>query len=131
MAVCACHSSKNEKHKNRSCQGLPGQKKQEVISKIAKEKRVGGMAQVTQHLPSSAKTQNSRPSTANPSPSQKPRNYCINTHRFITVSNMQYKQFIKRENTTECLLPEKLKGFQAFMSIKHAILPTGGNNFTV
>jgi hypothetical protein len=55
MAVCACHSSNNEKHKNRSCQGLPGQKKQEDISKIAKEKHAGGMTQVTEHLPSKCK----------------------------------------------------------------------------
>jgi hypothetical protein len=39
----------------RSCQGLPGQKKQEDISKIAKEKHAGGMTQVTEHLPSKCK----------------------------------------------------------------------------
>jgi hypothetical protein len=66
----------------------------------------------------SAKMQNSRPSTANLSPSQKTKSYCTNTHRVITVSNMLYKQFIKRVNSTECLLPEKVKGFKGFRGIK-------------
>jgi hypothetical protein len=45
----------------RSCQGLPGQKKQDDISKIAKEKRAEGVAEVTEHLPSKCKNPEFKP----------------------------------------------------------------------
>jgi hypothetical protein len=55
----------------RSCQGLPGQIKQEDISKITKEKRAGGMAQVTEHLPSKCKNAEFKTQYCQPLPQPK------------------------------------------------------------
>jgi hypothetical protein len=80
-------------------------KKQEDISKN-REKSARGMAQVTEHLPSKCKKLNSSPSTANPSPTKTKstvqRHIEISLFLICTV-----KQFIKRVNITECVLPEK------------------------
>jgi bisphosphoglycerate-dependent phosphoglycerate mutase len=103
--------SEEEKHINkRSCQGLSGQRKQEDISKVAKEKCARGMAQVTEHLPSKCKNPEFKPQYCQPLPQPKNKNYCSKTHRVITVSNMHCKAIH--------ILPEKVKGFKAFRSIK-------------
>jgi hypothetical protein len=48
-----------------------GKKKQEDISKIAKEKRAGGMVQVTEHLPSKYKNPEFKPQYCQPLPQPK------------------------------------------------------------
>jgi hypothetical protein len=39
----------------RSCPGLPEHKKQDHISKLTREQSAGGMAQLTEHVPSKCK----------------------------------------------------------------------------
>jgi hypothetical protein len=49
-----------------SCPGLPEQNNQDHISKITREKSAGGMAQVTDHLPSKCKNPEFKPQYGEP-----------------------------------------------------------------
>jgi hypothetical protein len=74
----------------RSCRGLPGQKKQEDILKNAREKSARGMGQVAEQLPSKCKNPKFKPQYCQPLPHQN-KKYCTKPHRVITVSNMHCK----------------------------------------
>jgi hypothetical protein len=50
----------------RLCPGLPGQKSQDHISKITREKSAGGMAHVTEHLPCKCKNPEFKPQYGKP-----------------------------------------------------------------
>jgi hypothetical protein len=67
----------------RSCPSLPGQNKQDHMSRIA-----GGIAQVTEHLPSKYKNLEFKPQYGEPPLTKE--TYCTKTHSVITISNVQY-----------------------------------------
>jgi hypothetical protein len=83
-------------------QGQSGQKLRDPISKLTKVKRVGGVAQVVEHLPSKCAAQSSNPNTARGKKRKPTSNFSISVMKsYIKINIPNQICFQPPEITTQ------------------------------